>query len=76
MSDLSLQEMIKMLPPELQSEVRDFAAFLLERKTSQKNLPMQFAWEGALIDLRSQYTSVQLQHQISEWRGGFNESST
>lgn len=76
MTDLSLQEMIKMLPPELQSEVRDFAAFLLERKSPQKNLPMQFAWEGALIDLRSQYTSVQLQHQISEWRGGFNESST
>ena len=76
MADLSLQEMIKMLPPELQSEVRDFAAFLLERKILQKNLPMQFTWEGALMDLRSQYTSVQLQHQISEWRGGFNESST
>ncbi len=76
MTNLSLQEMIKMLPPELQSEVRDFAAFLLERKSPKKNLPMQFAWEGALIDLRSQYTSVQLQHQISEWRGGFNESST
>ena len=76
MADLSLQEMIKILPPELQSEVRDFVAFLLERKISQKHLPMQFAWEGALMDLRSQYTSVQLQHQISEWRGGFNESST
>jgi hypothetical protein len=75
MTDLSLQEMIKMLPPELQSEVRDFAAFLLERKAQKNNLPMQFAWEGALMDLRSQYTSVQLQHQISEWRGGFNESS-
>lgn len=75
MADLSLQEMVQMLPPELQTEVRDFAAFLLERKVTQKRLPMKFQWEGALKDLRGQYTSVQLQHQVSEWRGGFNESS-
>ncbi len=74
MADLSLQEMLRMLPPELQTEVRDFAAFLLERKVTQKHLPMKFQWEGALKDLRGQYTSVQLQHQISDWRGGYNES--
>ena len=75
MSDLSLQEMLQILPPELQIEVRDFAAFLLERKVTQKRLPMKFQWEGALKDLRDQYTSVQLQHQISDWRGGYNEGS-
>ncbi len=75
MSDLSLQEMLQILPPELQVEVRDFAAFLLERKVTQKRLPMKFQWEGALKDLRDQYTSVQLQHQISDWRGGYNEGS-
>jgi len=75
MTDLSLQEMLKMLPSELQTEVRDFAAFLLERKMIQKRLPMKFQWEGALKDLRSQYTSVQLQHQISDLRGGYEGSA-
>jgi len=70
MTDLSLQEMLKMLPPTLQSEVRDFVAFLLEHKVKRQIRPMKFQWEGALKDLRGQYTSVQLQHQIAELRGG------
>ena len=74
MVDLSLQEVLRMLPPELQTEVRDFAAFLLERKVSQERLPMKFQWEGVLKDLRGQYTSVQLQHQIADLRGGYSES--
>ena len=75
MADLSLQEMLRKLPPELQSEVRDFVAFLLERKATRNNVPMKFQWEGALKDLRAHYTSVQLQHQISDWRGGYDEGS-
>lgn len=74
MSELSLQEMLKMLPPALQSEVRDFAAFLLEHRVKGQAVPMKFEWEGALKDMRGQYTSVQLQHQIAELRGGYNES--
>ena len=69
MIDMSLQEMLQKLPPDLQAEVRDFAEFLLERKTPQTQRPMQFRWEGALKDMRQQYTSVELQHQISDWRG-------
>lgn len=76
MADLSLQEMLKMLPPTLQAEVRDFVAFLLEKKTNRKPAPMKFEWEGALKDLRDKYTSVQLQHQIAELRGGYHESSS
>ena len=75
MADLSLQEMLRKLPAELQTEVRDFVEFLLERKSTRQHRPMKFQWEGALKDLRGQYTSVQLQHQISDWRGGYNESS-
>ena len=75
MADLSLQEMLRMLPPALQSEVRDFVAFLLEHRVKRQVLPMKFQWEGALKDLRGQYTSVQLQHQIADLRGGYNESS-
>ncbi len=30
---------------------------------------MKFQWEGVLKDLGRQYTSVQVQHQIADWRG-------
>lgn len=76
MAELSLQEMLKMLPPALQTEVRDFAAFLLEHRAKRRVLPMKFQWEGALKDLGGQYTSVQLQHQIAELRGGYHEGSS
>jgi len=33
---------------------------------------MRFEWQGALKDLYSQYTSVKLQHQISDMRTGFD----
>lgn len=75
MADLSLQEMLRMLPPALQTEVRDFVAFLLEYRVKKQSAPMNFRWEGALKDLRGQYTSVQLQHQIAELRGGYHEGS-
>jgi hypothetical protein len=75
MAELSLQEMLRMLPPALQTEVRDFVAFLLEHRVRKQNAPMSFRWEGALKDLRGQYTSVQLQHQIADLRGGYHESS-
>ena len=76
MADLSLEEMLRMLPPALQAEVRDFVAFLLEHRVKRQVRPMKFQWEGALKDLRGQYTSVQLQHQIAELRGGYHEGSS
>ncbi len=27
-----------------------------------------FSWEGALADLKDQYSSVELQHEAMEWR--------
>ncbi|MCC7189048.1 MAG: DUF2281 domain-containing protein [Anaerolineales bacterium] len=76
MAELSLQEMLKLLPPSLQTEVRDFAAFLLKHRVKKQVLPMKFQWEGVLKDLNGQYTSVQLQHKIAELRGGYNEGSS
>ena len=52
MVDLSLQEMLRRLPPTLQSEVRDFVEFLLEHRVKRQVLPMKFQWEGALKDMR------------------------
>lgn len=75
MTELSLQDMLRMLPPALQMEVRDFAAFLLEHRVRRQISPMKFQWAGVLKDLGNQYTSVQLQHQIAELRGGYDEGS-
>jgi hypothetical protein len=76
MTETSLQDMIQALPPELQDEVRDFVEFLSERKAKKRKAKMRFAWQGALKDLRSQYTSVELQHRISDIRAGFDETAT
>jgi len=65
----TLETLIKQLPPELQEEVKDFVEFLLEKKKKQKR-KLKMNWAGALKDLKSKYTSVELQHKISEWRIG------
>ncbi len=70
MKGKSIDEQMKDLPPDLQKEVEDFVEFLLERRLRKPRGKPDFAWAGALKDLRDQYTSVQLQHKISEWRIG------
>ena len=66
----TLEEMIEELPPELRKEVEDFVEFLLEKRKPKPKGKPKFDWEGALEDLRDQYTSVELQHKIAEWRIG------
>lgn len=65
-----LEERIKELPPELRREVEDFIEFLLEKRLKKPRGKPNFGWAGALRDLRDQYTSMELQHKISEWRIG------
>lgn len=65
-----LEDIMRDLPPELQREVEDFALFLREKHTAKPHGSPNFAWAGALEDLREEYTSVELQHKISEWRIG------
>jgi hypothetical protein len=64
-----IREMVKVLPPELQYEVEDFVRFLLEKQARKPRGKFEFDWEGALEDLRDQYTSVELQHKALEWWG-------
>ncbi len=66
----TLQQLVEQLPPDLRQEVADFAAFLLERRRKKPRRKPRFDWAGALKDLRDQYTSVELQHQIARWRIG------
>lgn len=65
-----LQEIINLLPYELQKEVEDFARFLLEKRVRKTRGKPKFDWAGSLRDLRDKYTSVELQHKIAEWRIG------
>ncbi len=69
----SLEERIKQLPPDLQQEVADFVDFLLQKHRQRHPQPPTFSWAGALADLRDEYTSVQLQHEIARWRTGNGE---
>ena len=64
----TLKELVEQLPPDLQQEARDFVEFLLQKRRKRLKSKPKFDWAGALKDLRDQYTSVQLQHRIAEWR--------
>jgi len=66
----TLKEMVEQLPPDLREQARNFIEFLLQRYENRPRGKPRFDWSGALKDLRGQYTSVQLQHKIGEWRVG------
>ncbi|MDX6404873.1 MAG: hypothetical protein QOH70_2328 [Blastocatellia bacterium] len=63
-----IEEIINELPPKQQSEVRDFVEFLLAKQRSSPRMKPRFDWAGALRDMRDEYTSVELQHEITGWR--------
>jgi hypothetical protein len=67
----TVEETIKLmngLPEELQAEVRDFARFVKDTRIRRPHGKMKLDWRGALSDMRDEYTSVELQHKLSEWR--------
>ncbi|MFQ5799568.1 MAG: DUF2281 domain-containing protein [Bacteroidota bacterium] len=66
----NLEAIINELPPELRQEALDFVQFLIERRSRKTQRKPSFDWAGALKDLKNQYSSVELQHKISEWRIG------
>lgn len=66
----TLQNLIEELPPDLQREAEDFIAFIIKKHKKTLRGKPKFEWANALSDLSEQYTSVELQHKISEWRIG------
>jgi len=65
----SIEDKIKALPPELQQEVEDFVESLM-REQRKFDSQLKLDWRGALRELKDQYTSVELQHEIlKEWSG-------
>ena len=63
-----LEELLQALSPEQREQVRSYVEFLAQAPRSRRK--PRFTWAGAAKDLRDQYTSVELQHQISRWRIG------
>lgn len=65
----SIDDMVRELPIERRAEVRDFVEFLLAKQHSRSRRKPQFDWAGALKDMRDEFTSVDLQHEITRLRG-------
>jgi hypothetical protein len=63
-----IDEMVNELAPGQQAEVRDFVEFLLAKQRSNPREKPRFDWAGALKDMRGEYTSVDLQHEIARLR--------
>lgn len=59
-----LADLVAQLPPNTYQEVQNFVEILLQKRAAKPDLQ----WAGALKDMREQYTSVELQHQVTEWR--------
>ncbi len=64
-----LDKLVSELPPDSQSEVRDFVEFLLEKRKRRSVGKMRQNWAGALSDHREEYTSLELQKKSLDWRG-------
>lgn len=61
------------LPKNVQQQLVEYAEFLISKtKRNQKirktNQSFSFSWENGLIELKDEYTSVELQHKINELR--------
>lgn len=65
----TLEELVRELPPDMQEEVREFAQYLLEKRTKGKKKFLAQTWAGGLKEFRDQYTSLELQQKSLEWRG-------
>ena len=63
-----LEELVRDLPPDLRSEIRDFVEFLLAKHSRPKDRMLHQDWAGALRDYREQYTSLDLEDKSSDWR--------
>ena len=64
-----LEETIRNLSPESRQQVLDFIKRLTASSQSLPGRKMKQDWAGALRRYRHQYTSLELQRQVFDWRG-------
>ena len=63
----SLDDKIRELPPELQQEVESFIQSLATRMKSEDTTRLRLDWKGALQELSTENSSVDLQHKALDW---------
>jgi hypothetical protein len=64
----STEELLRQLTPESLRQVRSLAESLIARQEARPRRQPHFDWAGALSEMRNQYSSVDLQHQLLNWR--------
>jgi len=67
----NIRAKIDKLPEHVKPELNDFIEFLLSKygkKINQSYSNFKFDWEGKLSKLKSEYSSVELQHKAMDWR--------
>ncbi|MEK7263926.1 MAG: DUF2281 domain-containing protein [Bacteroidota bacterium] len=69
METATLEYKIKQLSPRHKEEVERVIEQLLNEEKPTTKKKFKFDWEGALHDMKNQYTSVELQHKALEWWG-------
>ncbi len=62
-----VEPMIKQLPPDLQKEAIAYIKRLMRRSRKPVKRKLSLNWAGELEDLRDTFTSVELQHEITNW---------
>ena len=65
----SVEEKIRMLPPDLREEAILYIDQLVKRSKKSTATAFRCTAEGTLAELGKQYSSVELQHKALEWRG-------
>jgi uncharacterized protein DUF2281 len=64
----SLEQLIRELPEDLRQDVYTYVQSLLDKRTTKRTHTFKFDWRGGLKDLRDQFTSVELQHDmLNDW---------
>lgn len=69
MNSIILDEKIKKLTPDEQEKVIRFIDTFITAKSESgtPHIP-SFNWSGGLSELKSEFTSIELQKKASEWR--------
>lgn len=65
----SVEEKIRMLPPDLREEAIHYIDELVKRKKKPRKKKFRLNWAGGLSHIDKSVTSVELQHEASKWRG-------
>ena len=69
MDKQNINEQFQSLPYYLKREVLDYIEFLKKRhKVENKKKRFTFKWEGGLREIREQFSAVDLQHKVRDYR--------